>query len=204
MTARQAMADTAVDAVFPIKGQTLPRDHAQPLRELLCARWPWLATDERAAVHPIKVVHGNDDQALLSQRARLVLRVAACRADELLALTPLELDVAGHRVDLGRPHLRPLQAHSTLYAYKVALGDGDESAFMAEIERELKELEIGGERVCGKRQRMTVQGALLDTFSLMLHALPAQQSLRLQQHGLGPHRLLGCGIFVAHKSAAAV
>jgi hypothetical protein len=38
----------------------------------------------------------------------------------------------------------------------------------------------------------------------MLHALSPEQSLRLQQHGLGPQRLLGCGIFVPHKSAAAV
>jgi len=204
MTALQAMADTVVDAVFPIKGETLPRDHAQSLRQFLCSRWPWLGTDELAAIHPIKVVQGNDDQALLSQRARLVLRIAACRSDELLSLTPMELNVAGHCVQLGQPHLRPLQANSTLYAYKVAVGDGDETRFMAEIERELRALEIGGERVCGKRQRMTVQGAMLDTFSLMLHSLPAQQSLRLQQHGLGPHRLLGCGIFVAHKSAAAV
>jgi hypothetical protein len=38
----------------------------------------------------------------------------------------------------------------------------------------------------------------------MLHALPAEQSLRLQKRGLRPHRLMGCGIFVPHKSAAAV
>ena len=44
----------------------------------------------------------------------------------------------------------------------------------------------------------------MTTFSMMLHALVPEQSLRLQQHGLGPHRLLGCGLFVPHKSAAAV
>jgi len=51
---------------------------------------------------------------------------------------------------------------------------------------------------------MVISGRVLDTFSLMLHALPEEQSLRLQRCGLGPHRLLGCGIFVPHKSAAAV
>ena len=204
MTALQAMADTVVDAVFPIKGSTLPRDHALPLQQLLTAQWPWLETDPLAGIHAIKMVQGSLESGLLSQRARLVLRVTAQRTAELLALPHMELSVAGHRIDLGPARLRELQAHATLYAYKVAVGDGDETRFMAEIERELRALEIGGERVCGKRQRMTVQGAMLDTFSLMLHSLPAQQSLRLQQHGLGPHRLLGCGIFVAHKSAAAV
>jgi hypothetical protein len=51
---------------------------------------------------------------------------------------------------------------------------------------------------------MQVSGQVVNTFSLMLHALPPDQSLRLQHHGLGVHRLLGCGIFVPHKSAAAV
>lgn len=204
MTALQAITDTVVDAVFPINGQTLPRDHAQPLQRILCSQWPWLDTDELAGIHPIKVVQGSGDQALLSQRARLVLRVAARRIGELLAPTPIELNLAGHRLRLGAPQRRQLQPHATLYAYKVAADNADEVSFMAMVERELAELAIAGQRVCGKRQSMWLAGCELNTFSLMLHALPAEQSLRLQQRGLGPHRLLGCGIFVPHKSAAAV
>jgi hypothetical protein len=41
-------------------------------------------------------------------------------------------------------------------------------------------------------------------FSLMLHGLSVADSLRVQRAGIGPHRLLGCGIFVPHRSAAAV
>lgn len=204
MTGLQAIADTVVDAVFPIDGQTLPRDHAQALQQILCSQWPWLGTDDLTGIHPIKVVHGSDDQALLSHRAHLVLRVDARRMDELHALAPMELDIAGHRVRLGVPQLRQLRPHATLYAYKVAADNGDEVRFMAMVERELAELEIAGERVCGRRQNMLAAGSVLNTFSLMLHALPAGQSLRLQQRGVGSHRLLGCGIFMPHKSAAAV
>jgi CRISPR-associated protein Cas6 len=204
MTALQAMADTVVDAVFPIKGSTLPRDHALPLQQLLTAQWPWLETDPLAGIHAIKMVQGSLESGLLSQRARLVLRVTAQRSVDLLALPRLELSVAGHRIDLGPAHLRELQPHATLYAYKVAAESADEMGFMALVERELAYLEIAGERVCGKHQKVRADGTELNAFSLMLHSLPAQQSLRLQQHGLGRHRLLGCGIFVAHKSAAAV
>lgn len=204
MTAQQAQGDAAVDVVFPIDGQALPRDHAQALQQALCAQLPWLDTDPLAGIHPIKVVTGSDEQALLSQRARLLLRVAARRVDELLALDGLDLIVDGHPLRLGVPHLRELQPHSTLYAYKVAADSADEVTFMAAMGRELAELAIDGERVCGKRQHLMVSGCVVDTFSLMLHALPPAQSLRLQQRGLGPHRLLGCGIFVPHKSAAAV
>lgn len=204
MTALQAEGDTAVDAVFPIDGKTFPRDHAQALQQALCAQLPWLGTDPLAAIHPIKVVHGNDEQALLSQRTRLLLRVRARRLDDLMALAGLDIGVDGHLLRLGVPHLRELQPHATLYAYRVAADSADEVTFMAAVDRELAQLAIGGERVCGKRQRMVISGRELDTFSLMLHALPAEQSMRLQQHGLGLHRLLGCGIFVPHKSAAAV
>lgn len=204
MTALPTMSDAVVDAIFPIDGQTLPRDHAQSLQQALCSRWPWLHTDERAGIHPIKVVQGCADQALLSQRARLVLRVQARRRDQLMAPDTVELNVDGHLLRLGPAHLRELQPHATLYAYKVAAADGDETSFMAEVDRELGKLAISGERVCGKRQCMALSGVQLNVFSLMLHGLPSEQSLRLQRLGLGPHRLLGCGIFVPHKSAAAV
>ena len=72
------------------------------------------------------------------------------------------------------------------------------------METELAALAIAGERVCGKRQSLWVDGLEMTTFSMMLHALVPEQSLRLQEQGLGPYRLLGCGLFVPHKSAAAV
>lgn len=204
MTTLQAQNDATVDVVFPIDGQSLPRDHAQALQQALSAQLPWLSTDVRAGIHPIKLVPGIEEQALLSRRTRLLLRVGLQHVDELMALPGLDLVVAGHLLRLGHAHLRELQPHATLYAYKVAAESADEMTLMAAVERELAELAIGGERVCGKRQHMVVAGRVLDTFSLMLHALPPEQSLRLQQHGLGSHQLLGCGIFVPHKSAAAV
>ena len=193
-----------MDAVFPIGGHTLPRDHAQALQLALCAQLPWLSTDPLAGIHPIKVVQGNDEPALLSKRVRLLLRVEARRADALKALEGLDLSVDGHDLRLGAPHMRELLPHATLYAYKVAAESADEMTFMTAVGRELAELAIDGKRVCGLRQCMRVSGRVLDTFSLMLHELSPEQSVRLQQEGLGPHRLLGCGIFVPHKSAAAV
>lgn len=204
MTDLQTSDALAVDAVFPIAGQLLPRDHAQALQQALCAKLPWLATDAGAGVHPIKLVPGSEDDALLSQRSRLLLRVAAGRLDALTALAGLDLGVAGHLLRLGVPHARELKPHATLYAYRVAADSADEMTFMAAVDRELAALAIGGERVCGKRHSMRVAGRVRNTFSLMLHALAPEQSLRLQQCGLGSHRLLGCGLFVPHKSAAAV
>ena len=184
--------------------QPKPRDHAQALQQALCAHWPWLLTERLAGIHPIKLVHGLGESALLSQRVRLLLRVSAARAAEILALPGLSLQIGGDALRLGAPHLRELSPHATLYAYRVAADSADEVAFMAAVGAELVELGVGGLPVCGLHHHIQVAGRLQDTFSLMLHQLAPQDSLRLQQHGLGPQRLLGCGVFVPHKSTAAV
>ena len=204
MTPPSADPDSVVEAIFPLEGRTLPRDHAQALLSALAEQLPWLRSDAAAGILPLKLVSGPESLALLSQRTRLILRVNANRLDELKALCGVQLDVAGHALRVGAVHLRMLQPLATLYAYRVAASSGDESEFMQTMESELAALSIAGERVCGKRQSMRVDGREMTTFSMMLHALAPEQSLRLQQHGLGPHRLLGCGLFVPHKSAAAV
>lgn len=204
MSTMHLLADRSVDVVFPMDAQTLPRDHAQALQLALCAQWSWLASEPLAGIHPIKVVHGLGESALLSRRVRLMLRLGASRAAELLSFQGTVLKVAGEGLRLGVPHLRELQPHATLYAYRVAADNGDELAFMAAVDRELGELGIDGVPVCGLRHRMQVSGRPVDTFSLMLHQLAPRQSLLLQRCGVGPRRLLGCGLFVPHKSAAAV
>lgn len=196
--------DAVVEAVFPLQGKALPRDHAQALQHALAEHFPWLHSDVGAGIHPLKLVSGPESLALLSPRTRLILRVNASRLDALKALAGVQLDVMGHALRLGDVHLRALQPLATLYAYRVAASTADEPVFMQAIEAELAALGIAGERVCGKRQSLRVDGVDMTTFSMMLHALAPEQSLRLQQHGLGPHRLLGCGLFVPHKSAAAV
>jgi CRISPR-associated protein Cas6 len=193
-----------VDLLFPLSGRFLPRDHAQALRDALCAAWPWLAAEPLAGVQNIKLVPGLEAQAMLSGRAKLLLRLSRDRATTLLGGPAIDLEVSGQALHLDVPHVRELVPHTTLYAYHVAAADADELAFMATVSRELAELGVGGERVCGKRQRLTMASGPVTTFSLMLHGLAPEPSLHLQQHGIGPHRLLGCGIFIPHKSAAAV
>jgi CRISPR-associated protein Cas6 len=203
MTAATDLCPT-VDLIFPISGRFLPRDHAQALKNALCRAWPWLEAEPLAGVQGIKLVPGLEVQAMLSGRAKLLLRLSRARASELLNGPAVDLEVAGQALHLDVPHVRELVPHTTLYAYHVAAADADEVAFMATIARELAGLGVGGERVCGKRQQLALASGAVTTFSLMLHGLAPEPSLHLQQHGIGPHRLLGCGIFIPHKSAAAV
>jgi CRISPR-associated protein Cas6 len=200
---------TMVDAVFPLAGRSLPRDHRLALADALEAAAPWLRDLPAAGPHPVNLVPGTGDPALLSHRARLVLRIPRTHVAALHELAGRELDVAGHRVALGEPHLRELLPHNTLYAHFVAAGsadnDGDdEAAFLDAVGAELDALGAACRRICGRRQRIRGGERALVGFSLMLHGLAAADALRVLEAGVGGHRRLGAGVFVPHRSAAAV
>lgn len=193
-----------VDLVFPLHGRTLPRDHRWALAQALVEALPGLADDPLAAVHPVRLVPGTGEPALLSARARLMLRVARGAADAAQALAGRTLDVAGCAVHLGTPQQRELLPHTTLYAHFVDAGAADEVGFLAAMGEELARLEVRCQRVCGRAQRLRGPDHPLQGYSLMLHGLREAAALRVLEHGLGAHRLMGCGVFVPHKSAAAV
>jgi CRISPR-associated protein Cas6 len=197
-------ASSMVDMVFPLAGHSLPRDHAQVLRQSLQHALPWLSGEAQAGIHAVKLVPGGESLSLLSQRTRLLLRLPIERVNDAQALAGRTITVGACTMRLGIPHLRELLPHTTLYAPAVAAPGADEAVFMQAVAGELETLAVRTQTVCGKRQSRHLQGQTVTTFSLMLHALSQPDSLRLQERGLGPHRLLGCGIFVPHRSAAAV
>ena len=198
-------AASMVDVIYPLQGQTLPRDHRRALAEALERLLPWLAEPAEAGVHRINAVAGIGPTALLSQRARLTLRVRRERVGELAPLQGAVLDIAGFKLQLGPAAVvRELLPYATLYAYLVTTADDDELAFLDSIEHELEALGVPCRRICGRRQVIDNDGVPVTGYSLMLDGLSPAGSLRVLESGLGRHRRLGCGLFVPHKSAAAV
>ncbi|MFO1218311.1 MAG: type I-MYXAN CRISPR-associated protein Cas6/Cmx6 [Burkholderiaceae bacterium] len=189
-----------VDAAFALRGRMLPRDPASALAAALAAQLPWLGDPQQCGIHRVKLVAGTSALALLSQRTRLILRVPRERLGELAVLAGASLDVDGQRVQLGAPQVHELLPHGTLYAPLVASGHADEIAFVAEAGEALARLGVRGRLICGRRGQVGPASG----FSLMIDGLASADSLCVQTHGLGPHRTLGCGVFVAHRSAAAL
>jgi CRISPR-associated protein Cas6 len=193
-----------VDVAFALRGTTLARDHRLALSRALADALPWLADEPMAAVHDVKLVQGGGEPALLSARSRLVVRVRRERAGELAALAGRTLQVGDAALELGAAALRELAPHSTLYAHFVDAAGSDEGAFLDSMAGELRTLDVRCHHVCGREQRVRGPAEALRGYSLLLHGLGAAASLRVLEHGLGAHRLMGCGVFVPHKTAAAV
>jgi CRISPR-associated protein Cas6 len=192
---------TMVDLAFALQGPQVPRDYRQPLAAALEQALPWLADTPQAGVQRLHLAAGSDP-AVLAQRTRLVLRLPHGRCDDARALQGRTLDLAGHPLRVGLAQPRPLLPWGTLYAHLVATSAVEEADFVREVEDELQSLSHPYRLICGRHQ--TLEGGLLQGWSLMLDGLSMPDSLQLLQRGIGRHRRLGCGLFVAHKSAAAV
>jgi len=191
-----------VDVAFALEGDALPREHRNLLAAALEATLPWLRELPGAGVHRLNISAGGGPLALLSGRTRLTLRVPRERADDAMTLAGTELQLGASRLRVGLAHVRELLPYSALYAHLVAAADADEAAFVEAAAAELQALDVTCRAICGRHQ-VTEAGALRG-FSLMLDGLNPAHSLRVLEAGLGPHRLLGCGLFVPHKSSVAV
>ena len=194
-----------VDVAFVLKGGTIPSDHGWSLYRLLAEQLAWLDADETAGVHPIRGARSGNGAAELyvGGRGRLMLRLQRERAQLAFALSGTRLDL-GEGVEIGAPQLRTLFAHSTLYSRFVAAESDDEVEFLHSVNAQLQQAGIACKVVLGKLRRADGAGAQMPGFSVMLHELSPEHSLAMQQTGLGTGRKLGCGIFVPHRSAAAV
>ena len=190
-----------IDVAFPVEGDTLPGDYRFALADALERALPWLADSPAAGVHRLKLVGNGGNDAIVSRRTRLALRVPRERAADAGALAGAELSVAGRRLRVGAAQQRELQHHATLFAHVVA-GAEDELLFMQAVNAELESLGVQCRAICGLHHLL--EGGRLAGYSLMLDGLSPQHSLTMLEAGVGGHRRLGCGLFVGHKSAAAV
>ncbi len=208
--------DDVVDMMFSLKCRSLPVDHAGSLAQALLAAAPWISEEPRCGIHSIHVAGSQngwqrpeaDDglPLMLSRRTKLSIRVPKARVAELrAALEHHDFDIAGNNLHIETGKERPLSRETTLFARFVCCkSHGSESDFLDWASASLAEQNIRVRKaLCGKAIKLATNAGWLSARSLMLADLSRDESLRLQQHGLGPHRELGCGLFIPHKGIEA-
>lgn len=210
----QATAGDVVDIAFYFQCKSIPVDHGHALGQAILAALPWFRGEARAAVHSIHVADsGNgwmrpedpDELIFPSRRTRLILRIPQNRIEDTKTLTGKVLDISGHMLEVGEASMRELTPFSAIYARYLVVENDDEEAFLAEIAAQLKAMSIRPRKMmCGISKTIYTPGDKLRTRSLMLADLGLEDSLLLQQTGLGEHHHLGCGIFVPHKDIKSI
>ena len=185
------------DAVFDVSGDIIPPAYQFALWDALVHHVPMLANDTLTGVVPLRTSASNAGM-LLAKRSKLVLRLTQSLADNFNQLAGKRLDITGCTLQLGSGKLRKIQAYSTLHAHLVA-SDKDEVAFLQEVTARLSELGIQGKLLCGMRNSLVAEERTIHGYSLVIHDLKPDDSLRLQYAGLGADRRYGCGIFIPYK-----
>jgi len=201
--------DDVFDLVFRLRGTSLDIDHAFALSTALQAH---LSDDlcARIGVHGVRMAgSGNgwnrpeqSDAALpLSRRARLAIRVHRDDGEEVGQMMDRTLQIGHQEVTLGSSVMRKLSTIGTLYARAICCDrEQSETDFLTEMAALLKQMNIKvSKMICGRCGEIRTADETIFIRALMVAELEAEESVALQQQGLGQGRMLGCGLFVPHK-----
>lgn len=189
------------DVQFDLKGLELPVDHGYRLFEALAGLLPWLRDTVGAGVHPIHgEPTGRNDNLIINRRVKLVLRLPLERLGDAQALVGQRIDIGAGELVIGDLKEKTLTPFANLYSPLVDLGTADEVEFIGAAHAELEKMDIRCGLIPGKKRKMATPEGDVWGYSLMLHDVGLQQSLLVQEQGLGRHRAYGCGLFVPHKS----
>jgi len=207
-------SDRVVDLHYKIDCKQIPTRHAWELSQALYEALPWIKEESELGIHQIHgATSGNgwerpaDGELIyLSKRTRMHLRVPTSRIADANELVGKTLDVAGHSVTIGKMATKQIDPFSTIFSRYIVVSPGmSEDDFLQWVYGELKARDIQVRKLlCGMGHEIEADGKKIETRSLMIADLDKSTSVALQEIGLGPHRHLGCGIFIAHKGIKAV
>lgn len=208
--------DEIVDLAFKIKARQLPLEHAYSLSKAIENALPWFKDEPRAGVH---LIHGaesgngwmrpedpENEVLYVSRRTRFSLRLPQERVGQARALEGQKLDIDGCTLEIGEPVVKKLSPSTIIFSrYVISEEQEEEARFVSRLVAELKQKEIPVRKLlCGKTHVFTTPGEKIYSRSVMIADLEVEQSVLIQQDGIGPGRKMGCGLFLPHKGIAAV
>ncbi len=190
------MEKTFVEMRFLIQGDRLPVDHGYALYGAISRILPWVHESDAIAVAPIRGRFVGGGNLLLAPSSRIAIRTPVELLPKLLDLAGKSLEVDGARLRVGVPTTHALVPAAVLYAHFVTTKNGlDERRFDAEIRRQLDALEVAGKVERGPRKTIGIHGKQVVGYAVLLTELTAEESIRVQEVGLGGRRKMGCGVF---------
>jgi len=186
-----------IDLAFRLNGTTIPVDHGYALYAALSRIAPEVHEAKELGVQPIRGVYGGDGKLHLADFSRLILRLPDDQIRMYLTLAGKKLDVDGHSLRIGIPEVLLLRPVASLRARLVTIkGFMETETFLDAVKRQLQDLQVAGEAQIGERKTFRIKDKQVVGFSLGITNLTAEESLTLQEKGLGGRRRMGCGMFV--------
>jgi CRISPR-associated protein Cas6 len=173
---------------------------------------------KRAAILPINGRAIGDRKLMLSPTSRLMIRLDSELIKDILPLAGKTLDLDGSIVRVGVPTIYSLKPAARLRSRLVVIkGMMEAEPFLQSVRYALEKLNVKGTPGLLKRQlnkalegktgaepkhspfiRRTIRihDKEVVGYAVEVQDLTADESLTLQEHGIGGRRKFGCGVFV--------
>lgn len=209
-----------VDVIFQCNGSSIPRDHGYSLYGAISRIVPTMHQSKAVGIFPIRGSSAGDGTLLLNDRSTLRVRLPANQLPALLPLAGKTLELDGHRLRLGVPHVAALIPAAVLassfvlikLAHADAAGQITPDAFLAAAKKKLEELNVqatpalqliqsGGRAGQVRRKIMRVKDQTHVGFAMVVQGLTADESILLQEQGMGGRRVMGCGLFLPLRTS---
>jgi len=199
---------SVIDLAFDLAGTTIPLDYGYGLFSALCQVVPRLHGDRRVGVHPIRGVRLVPRWLTLVPQSRLRLRLPSEEIASYLALAGSRIELEGAFLSVGIPRVEPLRAATNLTSRLVTIGRLVEPGpFEESVRRQLASYGVSAvasfvpstdlSRVGQPTRRvLRIKGRRIVGYALRVDGLTAEESLTVQENGLGSRRRMGCGVFV--------
>lgn len=189
-----------VDLAFRLTGTKLPVDHGYALYSALSRILPEIHEAKNIGVHPIRGTYCGKGELMLRDSSRLLIRMESERIGEFLKLAGKMLEINSHTLRVGIPEVRLLRPRASLYSRLVTIkGFMEPETFLKSVQRQLEKLGVEAEIQVGERRTLRVKDKQVVGFEVAGEGLDAEDSLRLQETGLGGRRHMGCGVFLSWR-----
>jgi CRISPR-associated protein Cas6 len=193
----EVLMNEMIELRFPIQGQLVPVDHGFALYGAITKICPVIHASGNVMLVPIRGRYTGDGLLSLSRKSALAIRLPSEKIPQLLGLAGKTLAVDGHCLKLGPPTILQLKPRSVLYSNLVSTKNGnDEERFKTAIREKLSILGIQGRVTIGRRKTFRIHDKQIVGYSLLVSELTAEESILLQEKGLGGRRKMGCGVFL--------
>jgi len=192
-----------IRVTFPVQGSYLPADHGYLLYAAISKTLPHLHGVSWLGIERISGIPGDKGMITLpTSRTSLHLRLPAVNFADVLPLAGKRLEIAGYTVRVGPPLSYPLVPAVSLYARIVTIKNFTEpKTFLDAAYRQLTAiginatLELPNGVETRYRRIINIHNKKVVGFSLIAHSMSDQDSITLQNVGLGGRRKMGCGLF---------
>ncbi len=207
-----------IDLLFRVNhiGDGIPADHGYALfsaisRIVESPSDKWLHENKDVGLHLIRGMRAAAGKILPDDMAEFGLRLPQELIVRALNLAGKKLDLDGSIVRIGVSRTRALIPAPVLYSRLATTKNGhDPARFDKEIARQLESLGVHGkatrvpvkaeeDRYDPSRRVFRIKDKTVVGYSVLVEELTAEESVRLQENGVGGRRRMGCGVFVPFR-----